>query len=168
MISWNCTCCDVDDDDRDDDDDDHDHHRKCNFPEISDFTKIRISGTWPVRRTEVCTPTESLCDYVLGVTSVARRLEELKSGQNSDFTESHMLMIMMMIMIIIIESATTCILVISKISGSQVLGRSGLVRRTEVCTPTESLCDYVLRVTSVAQRLKGVENSDFTESHVLR
>jgi len=26
----------------------------------------------------------------------------------------------------------------------------------------------VLRVTSVAQRLKGVENSDFTESHMLR
>ena len=126
MISWNHTCCDVDDDDRDDDDDDHDHHRKCNFQEISDFTNIRISGTWSVRRTWVCAPTESLCDYVLRVTSVARRLEELKRGQNSDFTESRMLMLVMMIMIIIIVSATTCILVISRISGSQVLGRSGV------------------------------------------
>ena len=137
MISQNHTCCDVDDDDDDDDDDDH---RKCNFPEISDFTNIRISGTWLVRRTEVCTPTESLCDYVLRVTSVARRLEELKRGRNSDFTESRMLMLVMMIMIIIIVSATTCILVISKISGSQVLGRSGALGSAHQRNPYVITC----------------------------
>ena len=57
VISQNHACCDVDDDDDDDDDDDH---RKCNLPEISDFQDLRISGTCPVRRTEVCAPTESL------------------------------------------------------------------------------------------------------------
>ena len=39
-----------------------------------------------------------------------------------------MMMMMMMMIMIIIESATTCILVISKISGSQVLGWSGAQR----------------------------------------
>ena len=57
VISQNHACCDDDDDD---DDDDHDHHRKCNLPDFSDFQDLGISGTWLVRRTEVCTPTESL------------------------------------------------------------------------------------------------------------
>ena len=51
------TCCDVG---VGVDDDDHDHHRKCNLPEFSDFKDLGISGTCPVRRTEVCAPTESL------------------------------------------------------------------------------------------------------------
>ena len=39
-----------------------------------------------------------------------------------------MLMLVIVMMIMIIVSATTCILVISKISGSQVLVRSGAQR----------------------------------------
>jgi len=79
VISQNHTCCDVDDD--------HDHHhRKCNYLHFSDFQDLGISGTWLVRRTWVCAPTESLCDYVLRVTSVAKWLKGVKTVISQNHT----------------------------------------------------------------------------------
>ena len=57
--------------------------------------------------------------------------QRLRGVENSDFTESHMLMLVMMMimmMMMIIESATYRNSVISRISGSQVLGWSGAQR----------------------------------------